>query len=44
MKTCKQLATEWGLSERTICDLCKKGKIKGAVKEGRVWKTSGIAY
>ena len=38
MKTCKQLASEWGLSERTINDLCKKGRIEGAVKVGRSWQ------
>lgn len=38
MKTCKQLALEWGLSERTINDLCKKGKINGATKIGRMWQ------
>lgn len=38
MKTCKQLALEWELSERTVNDLCKKGKIDGAVKVGRMWQ------
>ena len=38
MKTCKQLALEWGLSERTVNDLCKKGKIDGAIKAGRMWQ------
>lgn len=38
MKNCKQLAIEWGLSERTVNDLCKKGKIDGAIKVGRMWK------
>ena len=38
MKTCKQLASEWGLSERTINDLCKRGRIKGAIKAGRSWQ------
>ncbi|MCM1212898.1 MAG: AAA family ATPase, partial [Blautia sp.] len=38
MKTCKQIALEWGLSERTVNDLCKKGKIIGAVKSGKVWQ------
>ena len=37
MKTCRQLALEWGISERTVNDLCKKGKIDGAVKEGKSW-------
>lgn len=38
MKTCKQIASEWGLSERTVNDLCKKGKIPGAVKPGKSWQ------
>ena len=38
MKNCKQIAIEWGLSERTINDLCKKGKINGAIKVGRMWQ------
>ncbi len=38
MKTCRQLALEWGLSERTVNDLCKKGKINGAIKVGRMWQ------
>lgn len=38
MKNCKQLSAEWGLSERAISNLCKKGKINGAIKEGRIWQ------
>ena len=38
MKTCKQLSLEWGVSERTINELCKKGRINGAVKVGRIWQ------
>lgn len=38
MKSCKQLASEWGISERTVNDLCKKGKIEGAIKAGRMWQ------
>lgn len=38
MKSCKQIAREWNLSERTINDLCKKGKISGAIKSGRIWQ------
>lgn len=38
MKTCKQLAEEWGLSERTINDMCQKGKLKGAKKVDGVWQ------
>lgn len=38
MKTCKQIATEWGISERTAANLCKEGKIPGVCKEGRSWQ------
>ena len=38
MKTCKQIALEWGISERTVNDLCKKGKIPGADKVGKSWQ------
>ena len=37
MKSSEQIAEEWGLSKITINDLCNKGKIQGAVKEGRKW-------
>ena len=37
MKSSEQIAEEWGLSKITINDLCNKGKIPGAVKEGRKW-------
>ncbi len=37
MKSSEQIAVEWGLSRITINDLCNRGKIPGAVKEGRKW-------
>lgn len=38
MKTCKQKAVEWGLSERSVMEMCKKGRVDGAFKiEGR-WR------
>lgn len=37
MKSGEQFAIEWNLSKRTINDLCNKGKIPGAVKDGRKW-------
>ena len=37
MKSSEQFVTEWELSKRTINDLCNKGKIPGAVKEGSKW-------
>ena len=38
MRTCRQAALEWGLSVRTISEMCKAGKIDGAVKNGRRWQ------
>jgi hypothetical protein len=38
MKTCKEKALEWGISERTVNDLCKKGKVQGAKKANGVWQ------
>lgn len=37
MMYCREKATEWGVSERTVNDMCKKGKIKGAVKSNGRW-------
>ena len=37
MKSSEQFAIEWNLSKRTINNLCNKGKIPGAIKEGRKW-------
>jgi hypothetical protein len=38
VKNCKEIANEWGISERAVNELCKNGKIVGAVKVGRVWQ------
>lgn len=38
VKTCKQIALEWGISERTVTNLCKTGKIPGAGKDGKSWQ------
>ena len=38
MKTCREKAAEWGLSSRTVNDLCKKGKLPGAFKLKGVWQ------
>ena len=37
MKTCKEMAKLWGVTERTVTTFCKTGKIPGAVKEGKSW-------
>lgn len=38
MKSCKQVAIEWGISERMVTSLCKEGKILNAIKIGRRWQ------
>ncbi len=38
MKTCKQIALEWGISERSVNSLCKGGRIPGAQKIGKAWQ------
>ena len=37
MKTCKEKALEWGVSPRSVNEMCKKGKIQGAIKEKGAW-------
>lgn len=37
MKTCKEKAVEWGVSLRSVNDMCKKGKVQGAMKEKGSW-------
>ena len=33
----KDAATLWNISERQVIGLCSRGKIPGAVKQGRSW-------
>ena len=38
MKSCKEKANEWSITVRAVNELCKKGKIPGAVKIGKNWQ------
>lgn len=38
MKTCKEIAKEWKISERSVANLCKQGRIAGATKAGKSWQ------
>ena len=38
MKTCKEMAAIWNVTERTVSAFCKEGKIPGAVKNGKSWQ------
>ncbi|MDO5350345.1 MAG: AAA family ATPase, partial [Lachnospiraceae bacterium] len=37
MKTCKEMAKVWNVTERTVTTFCKSGKIPGAEKNGKSW-------
>lgn len=43
MKTCKEKAIEWGISYRSVNDMCKRGKIPGAIKVKGVWQIPDAA-
>ena len=34
----KEIAKRWGVSNTWISTLCKQGRIKGAIKDGKTWK------
>lgn len=38
MKTCKEMALIWNISVREVSNLCKSGRIPGAVKNGKNWE------
>lgn len=38
MKSCKEKALEWGISYRSVNDMCKKGKVQGAQKVKGIWQ------
>jgi hypothetical protein len=38
MKNCREKAREWGISYRSVNDMCKKGKIQGAQKVNGIWQ------
>lgn len=38
MKTCREIAQLWNVTERTIAKFCKAGKISGAIKIGKSWQ------
>lgn len=38
MKTCKEMASIWNVTERTVTTFCKTGKISGAIKVGKSWQ------
>ena len=37
MVSCKEKALEWKITPRAVNEMCKKGKIDGAVKEKGIW-------
>lgn len=41
--TAKEAAEKWGISDRRVRVLCERGKVPGAVREGRSWKVPAVA-
>lgn len=37
MKTCKEMALNWNVTERSVTKFCNEGKIPGAMKVGKSW-------
>lgn len=37
MKTCKEMALIWNVTERSVTKFCNEGKIPGAMKVGKSW-------
>lgn len=37
MKTCKEMALIWNVTERSVTKFCNEGKIPGAMKGGKSW-------
>jgi len=37
MMSTKEAASLWGITDRQVSKLCGKGRVKGAIKEGRSW-------
>ena len=33
-----EIATLWGISERSVRDYCNKGRVIGAILEGKTWR------
>lgn len=36
--TAKQASEKWGISDRRVRTLCSKGRVSGALQEGKAWK------
>ncbi|MCR5307511.1 MAG: helix-turn-helix domain-containing protein, partial [bacterium] len=37
-KNTKEISLIWNISERSVRDYCNKGKIPGAILDGKTWK------
>ena len=35
--TTEEMSKRWGITRRRIAELCKKGRIEGAVLKGKMW-------
>ncbi len=35
--TASEIAKKWGISERSVRNYCKQGRVKGAELKGKLW-------
>lgn len=38
MISVKEAARQWNITERRVAELCRNGRIKGAMRQGRNWQ------
>ena len=38
MISVKEAARQWNITERRVAELCRSGRIEGAVRQGRSWQ------
>lgn len=38
MISVKEAARQWNITERRVAELCRSGRIKGAMRQGRNWQ------
>lgn len=43
VSTVSEIAKKWNVSERSVRNYCKQGRVKGAVLKGKTWIIPGDA-
>ena len=42
MISVKEAARQWNITERRVAELCRNGRIKGAMRQGRNWQEKAV--